>query len=267
MSRFNKLLLCLCFWLPVLVVGQSPASTSTTSRSVGTGTTNALFVSTSVAIGPGQIAIGDRGTCSISGPPYPSCVPSGGGTGTPADPFGYTCHDLPLNNCSLGTPFVVLAGTDNTNIHTHRQTVAVPGVNTTSQTRSVGLGATNADFSAVTLTVGPGQLVTGDRGTCSIPPPPYATCTLTGGTGTTSDPFSYSCPAGLPLTNCSLPGTTLVVASGNSNIDTLIHRQTAVAVVPVAAPAAGVPFGPWVPISSGLGVALLATLALRRRKR
>ena len=163
MSRVNKLLLCLCFWLPVLVFGQSPTSTSTTSRSVGTGTTNALFVSTSVAIGPGQIAIGDRGTCSISGPPYPSCVPSGGGTGTPADPFGYTCNDLPLTNCSLGTPFVVVSGSTNINIHT--------------------------------------------------------------------------------------------------------HGQTAVAAVPVAGPAAGVPFGPWVPIGSGLGVALLATLALRRRKR
>ena len=61
-------------------------------------------------------------------------------------------------NCTLpGTPFVVLAGTDNSNYHTHRQTVAVPGVTTTSQTRSVGIGATNADFSAVTLTVGPGS--------------------------------------------------------------------------------------------------------------
>ena len=162
-SRVHKLFLCQCFWLPVLAFGQPPTSTSTTSRSVGTGTTNAIFASSSLAIGPGQIAIGDRGTCSISGPPYPSCVPSGGGAGTPADPFGYTCNDLPLTNCSLGTTFVVVAGSTNINIHT--------------------------------------------------------------------------------------------------------HRQNAIPAVAVAGPAAAVPFSPSVPIGSGLGIALLATLALLRRKR
>ena len=85
------------------------------------------------------------------------------------------------------------------------------------------------------------------------------------GTGTPADPFGYT-RNDLPLTNCSL-GTPFVVVSGSTNINIHTHRQTAVAVVPVAAPAAGVPFGPWLPIGSGLGVALLATLALRRRKR
>ena len=156
----NKLLFCLCFWVPALALGQS--STSTTSRSVGTGSTNAIFASTSVTIGPGQIVIGDRGTCSISGPPYPACAPSGGGTGTPSDPFGYACNDLPLTNCTAGTPFVIPSGSNNINIHT--------------------------------------------------------------------------------------------------------HRQTAVAQVPVGGTGASVPFEPWVPIGSGLGIALLAMLALARRK-
>ena len=154
----NKLLLCLFFSLPTLAFAQ----TGTTSRSVGTGTTNAIFASASLVIGPDQVLIGDRGTCSISGPPYPSCVPSGGGTGTPTDPFGYACNDLPLNNCTAGTLFVVASGSYIVNIHT--------------------------------------------------------------------------------------------------------HRQTAVAAVPVVGPATSVPFGPWVPIGSGLGIALLATVVLLRRK-
>ena len=159
----NKLLLCLFFCLPTLAFAQpNPTFGNTFSNSVGTGTTNATFVSTSFAIGPAQIVIGDRGTCTISGLPYPSCVPSGGGTGTPADPSGYTCNDLPLNNCTAGTPFVVLAGSSNVNIHT--------------------------------------------------------------------------------------------------------HRQSAVAAVPVAGSTAAVPFDPWVPISTGLGIALLATVVLLRRK-
>ena len=161
MSDMRKLLsgLFLFFCLTTLAFAQ----TGTTSRSVGTGTTNAIFASASLVIGPDQVLIGDRGTCSISGPPYPSCVPSGGGTGTPSDPFGYTCNDLPLNNCTAGTPFVVASGSLIVNIHT--------------------------------------------------------------------------------------------------------HRQTAVAAVPVVGPAAAVPFGLWVPIGSGLGLALLAALALLRRKR
>ena len=158
----NKLLLCLFFCLPTLAFAQSVFNTGTTSSSVGTGSTNAIFVSTSALIGPNQIMIGDRGTCSISGPPYPSCAPSGGGTGTSADPFGYTCSDLPLNNCTAGTPFVVVAGGTNINIHT--------------------------------------------------------------------------------------------------------HRQSAVAAVPVVSPATSVPFGPWVPIGCGLGIAMLAMLTLLRRK-
>ena len=158
----NKLLLCLFFWLPPLAFAQSGTTTSTTSSSVGTGTTNAVFLSANLEIGPWQILIGDRGTCSISGPPYPNCVPSRGGTGTPADPFGYACNDLPLNNCTAGTPFDVIAGSSNINIHT--------------------------------------------------------------------------------------------------------HRQSAVAAVPVAGSTAAVPFDPWVPIGSGLGIALLATVGLLRRK-
>ena len=67
--------------------------------------------------------------------------------------------------------------------------------------------------------------------------------------------------------NCTLPGTPFVVLAGTDNSNYHTHRQTAVAAVPAASPAAAVPFGPWVPIGSGLGVALLATLALRRRKR
>ena len=153
----NKRLLCLFFFLPTLAFAQ----TGTTSRSVGTGTTNAIFASTSLVIGPNQVMIGDRGTCSISGPPYPSCS-GGSGTGTPTDPFGYTCNDLPLNNCTAGTPFVVAGGSFIVNIHT--------------------------------------------------------------------------------------------------------HRQTAVAAVPVVGPATSVPFGSWVPIGSGLGIALLATVVLLRRK-
>ena len=67
--------------------------------------------------------------------------------------------------------------------------------------------------------------------------------------------------------HCTLPGTPFAVLAGTDNSNYHTHRQTAVAPVPVAGLAAGVPFGPWVPIGSGLGVALLATLALRQRKR
>ena len=136
----NTLLLCLCFCLPTLAFAQTSAtSTSTVSNSVGTGTTNETIFISSLAIGPAQIGIGDRATCSTSGP-----VPT-------------------LSNCSLpGTPFVVVSGSTNINIHT--------------------------------------------------------------------------------------------------------HRQSAVASVPVVGSATSVTFGPWVPIGSGLGIALLAMLTLLRRK-
>ena len=145
--------------------------------------------------------------------------------------------------------------------------LAIGQASTSTSSSSVGTGASYASFAWTSLAIGPSQLVTGDRGTCTIPAAPYPTCTPPNGSGTQADPFGYTCSsAGLPLSGCTLSGTTFVVPAGSTNINIHVHRQTAAAVVPVAGSSASVPFGPWVPIGSGLGIALLA-LVLRRKRR
>ena len=135
-----------------------------------------------------------------------------------------------------------------------------PRTNTTFATStSVGIGPTNATFVWITHTIGPAFISIGDFGTCTIPPGPYpnANCTLNGGSGTTADPFSFTCASPLALSGCSLPGTPFVVAPGYDDFDGHTHTQRAAV---AALPAVPMPLGPWVPLGSAIGVALLALL-------
>ena len=131
---------------------------------------------------------------------------------------------------------------------------------TFSTSYATGFGSTNAIFHTTTSTIGPSTILIGERGTCSIPSgPPYPNCTLGGGSGTTSDPFSYSCTVAPPLTGCTLPGQQFVVNVGTINFDTAIFSQTAlVAQTPLPIPL------PWVPLGSAIAIMLLAVLRRQR---
>ena len=124
MNYVHRIFLCLVAFLPVVVWAQ-PSNTFSTSNSIGVGATNATYTWNELTFGPDTITIGDLGTCSIPAPPNPSCTLSGG-SGTVADPYGYTCMPpLPLSQCSQsGTPYTVQDGDTHINTHTHRQTAA-----------------------------------------------------------------------------------------------------------------------------------------------
>ena len=140
------------------------------------------------------------------------------------------------------------------------------GTTTFTASNSTGVGATNAIFTWQELTFGPDTIFIGDRGTCSIPLPPYPNCNLTGGTGTVGDPYSYNCSSPLPLTQCSQSGTSYAVQVADTNFNRNTHRQT-VAVVIEPGAATPVPLGPWVVIGSTLGIGLLVLLRSRRANR
>jgi hypothetical protein len=123
-----RLLIWIVLWLPLVTfaaVGGNPNITTTTSTSTGVGPINADFVWSTMSIGPGTIAIGNFGACTIPPGPYPNgnCTLDGG-SGTVADPFSFGCSTpLTLSGCTLpGTSFFVAAGTANFNTHTHLQT-------------------------------------------------------------------------------------------------------------------------------------------------
>jgi hypothetical protein len=127
-----------------------------------------------------------------------------------------------------------------------------------SNTTSSSVGATNAVFTGVTTYVGPQTIFVGARGVCTLQPPPYPNCTLTGGTGTAADPLLYNCPGAgsIPTSGCAA-GTPFTLAGGQVDIDLYQHTETAGA-AGGGAVATPVPLDPWVPIGSALGVALLA---------
>ena len=106
--------------------GQGGGSNSTVTNSTSTqiGAINARFVWLIESIGPTLIAINALEGCTLPGPPYDGCTLVSG-SGTPTDQFEYACSDQttqpppPLTGCSGGTPFEVVAGTTNINIHFH----------------------------------------------------------------------------------------------------------------------------------------------------
>ncbi len=98
--------------------GQGVTNTTITSSfSTQSGAINAVVILLEETIGPGTIRVGTRNGCTLVPPPtLANCNPTGG-SGTPGDP--YQCSSDPvLTGCSGGTPFEVLAGTNNINVHT-----------------------------------------------------------------------------------------------------------------------------------------------------
>ena len=124
MNRSVQLAASALVWVALALLspafGQTANSTITSVFSTQIGTINAIYIWPEETMGPNNIVIGTLTGCTLVGaPPYAGCV-LGGGSGTQADPFGYSCSSpLPLTGCSGGTPFTVLSGTNNINVHTH----------------------------------------------------------------------------------------------------------------------------------------------------
>lgn len=77
-----------------------------------------------------------------------------------------------------------------------------------------------AIYDIVTTSVGPMTVIRDNLGECTLPPPPYPQCNLLSGSGTSADPFNYSCVSAIPLT-CTGGGAPLVLAGGQVDIDVL----------------------------------------------
>ncbi|MEO8004701.1 MAG: hypothetical protein ABI771_07330 [Betaproteobacteria bacterium] len=109
----------LAFGLPLMALATGTTTTSVSS-SHSMGATNSNYMWSILFIGPTTIQIGDFGICKLQSPPFMGCS-FVTGTGTPADPFTYSCTSaLTLTGCSLpGTPDNLLAGQRNVNTHTH----------------------------------------------------------------------------------------------------------------------------------------------------
>ena len=108
--------------------GETNVTTTTTTASSEIGTVNAYYVWATLYVGaPTTIVVGTLTGCTLSSTgPYPGCT-SSGGSGTPADPFGFTCTSAPpLTGCTGGTPFLISAGSRNIDTRVH--TVSVAGV-------------------------------------------------------------------------------------------------------------------------------------------
>lgn len=264
MRRYLRVLLWFALWLPIAGFAQTTNSTNfSNSTSSSFGATNAVYVFVSTTVGPATVFIDDRGVCTLQGPPFPNCTFQGG-TGTAANPFGYTCAPgPPVTGCSSGTPFVLAGGQVDIDVDTHTETAGTNATIVTNSTSS-SVGATNAVYYFVTTTIGPQTIFFNALGLCTLQGPPFANCTLGSGTGTAADPFSYSCSGdtGPPVTGCT-SGTAFVLAPGQVDINTDLHTETIGAVF-AAAP---IPLDPWVPIGSALGVALLAVAWQLRRRR
>ena len=135
---------------------------------------------------------------------------------------------------------------------------------------SVNSTVTNSTCTAYGLTdtllvqleesIGPGTILVGDRGSCTLQPPAPG-C----GTGTLSDPYDAENPAcSEPVLASFTAGTPFDVVAGTTNLN--INQVT---FIPTAAAQGStpVPLGPWVPLGSGLGIVLLALLWSRRAGR
>ena len=99
---------------------------------------------------------------------------------------------------------------------------------------------------------GPATVQVGDRGYCTLQPP-SSTC----GSGTISDPYDPACGNPLGIASYTEPGTPFDVEAGNNAINVVTISLVA---TPSAQGSTPVPLGPWVPLGSGLGIALLALL-------
>ena len=206
-------------WQPA--AGQGTA-TSTTTSSLELGAVYTTYTWFSTTIGPGSVVTGTLSGCTLVGvPPFAGCA-SGGGSGTLADPFFFSCSSpLPLAGCSGGTTVNVLAGESNTDLHTHR---VAPTGTTSTVTSSIEVGGSDAIYVWATESIGPGTIMTGTLAGCAlVGSPPFAGCSLDTGTGTSADPFEYSCSGAPPLAGCS-GGSPFVVLAGTSNIDSRTHR-------------------------------------------
>lgn len=118
------------------------------------------------------------------------------------------------------------------------------GSNSTIYTSSTstGVGSTNATYYWVKTSVGDGVTATavGDFGSCTLPPGPYLNCTLVAGSGSIVDPYLYQCTTPLALSNCTLPGTSIILDGGQIDIDIRQHTQT-VSVAPILAAPTSIP--------------------------
>jgi hypothetical protein len=126
MNRIVQLAASALAWVALALspsaFGQGVTNTTITAAiSAQSGAINAVFLWTEDTIGPGTILVGTFSGCTLVPPPtMANCNPSGG-SGTPGDPYvcsGYP-YPPPLAGCSGGTPFEVLAGTNNINVRTH----------------------------------------------------------------------------------------------------------------------------------------------------
>jgi hypothetical protein len=127
MNRIVQLAASALAWVALALsppaFGQS-TTTTTNSTSTQIGVINARFAWLTESIGPTLIVINELNGCTLAGPPYDGCTLVSG-SGTPADQYEYVCSTQtaqpppPLTGCSGGTPFEVLSGTVNLNIHFH----------------------------------------------------------------------------------------------------------------------------------------------------
>ena len=132
--------------------------------------------------------------------------------------------------------------------------------NTVTTSTCTAYGLTDSQLIQLEDTVGPGTILIGDRGSCTLQPP-VPGC----GTGTLSDPYDSVNPACSAAVVASFTaGTAFEVLAGTSNINV-----NTVSFIPTAAAQGStpVPLGPWVPLGSGLGIVLLALLWSRRAGR
>ncbi len=116
MKNLHRTLLCLALCLPTVALGQGGSNTTiTNSTCTAYGLTDTPLVLLEETMGPGTILIGDRGSCTLQ-PPVPGC-----GTGTVSDPYDAenpACSGAVVASFTAGTPFEVLAGTNNINVNT-----------------------------------------------------------------------------------------------------------------------------------------------------
>lgn len=135
--------------------------------------------------------------------------------------------------------------------------------NTTSESSAteIAAGATPSVYVWTTTYIGPQTIRIGAQTGCvaseSLPP---AGCTPSGGTGTRSDPFAYSCGA-IPLSGCA-GGSLLSIVPGGEDIDTFVFSVDP-PLPPVEVQA--VPLSSWVPVLTAVLVLLCALIFWRRR--
>ena len=121
-------------------------------------------------------------------------------------------------------------------------------------------GLTDTPLILLEETIGPGTILVGDRGSCTLQPP-VPGC----GTGTVSDPYDSVNPACTAAVVASFTaGTSFEVLAGTNNINVNTVTFIPTAAAPSSTP---VPLGPWVSLGSVLGILLLALLWSPRTRR